>query len=117
MHSCEREEKEWRTQEKKTATPYDLDGRPPLKIAIPLGLQHVLAMFVGNLTPLADHHRSLWDRGWWSTSGGTFTERHADRWNCDSGTDFYDWTDRWQTSYRNGNQLRIYRRMSERMQQ
>lgn len=40
------------TQEKKTATPYDLDGRPPLKIAIPLGLQHVLAMFVGNLTPL-----------------------------------------------------------------
>jgi len=34
------------------ATPYDLDGRPPLRIAIPLGLQHVLAMFVGNLTPL-----------------------------------------------------------------
>ena len=33
-------------------TPYDLDGRPPLKVAIPLGLQHVLAMFVGNLTPL-----------------------------------------------------------------
>ena len=24
----------------------------PLKQAIPLGLQHVLAMFVGNLTPL-----------------------------------------------------------------
>lgn len=39
-------------QEKNTATPYDLDGRPPLKLAIPLGLQHVLAMFVGNLTPL-----------------------------------------------------------------
>ena len=39
-------------QEKITATPYDLDGRPPLKLAIPLGLQHVLAMFVGNLTPL-----------------------------------------------------------------
>ncbi|MCI6018774.1 MAG: purine permease [Clostridiales bacterium] len=36
----------------KYATPYDLDGRPPLKLAIPLGLQHVLAMFVGNLTPL-----------------------------------------------------------------
>ena len=34
------------------ATPYDLDGRPPLKLAIPLGLQHVLAMFVGNLTPI-----------------------------------------------------------------
>lgn len=38
--------------EKYTATPYDLDGRPPLGLAIPLGLQHVLAMFVGNLTPL-----------------------------------------------------------------
>ena len=39
-------------KEAKIATPYDLDGQPPLKIAIPLGLQHVLAMFVGNLTPL-----------------------------------------------------------------
>ncbi|MDC7291197.1 purine permease [Blautia schinkii] len=38
--------------DKKVATPYDLDGQPPLKLAIPLGLQHVLAMFVGNLTPL-----------------------------------------------------------------
>ena len=25
-------------QEKNTVTPYDLDGRPPLKLAIPLGL-------------------------------------------------------------------------------
>ena len=33
-------------------TPYDLHGRVKLKLAIPLGLQHVLAMFVGNLTPL-----------------------------------------------------------------
>ena len=40
------------SNEKYTATPYDLDGRPPLGLAIPLGLQHVLAMFVGNLTPL-----------------------------------------------------------------
>ena len=31
------------------ATPYDLDGRPRLAIALPVGLQHVLAMFVGNL--------------------------------------------------------------------
>ncbi|MDD3252621.1 MAG: nucleobase:cation symporter-2 family protein [Lachnospiraceae bacterium] len=29
-----------------------LEGRLPLKIAIPLGLQHVLAMFAGNLTPV-----------------------------------------------------------------
>ena len=33
-------------------TPYDFKGKLPLKQAIPLGLQHVLAMFVGNLTPL-----------------------------------------------------------------
>ncbi len=33
-------------------SPYDLDGRIPLKQAIPMGLQHVLAMFVGNLTPI-----------------------------------------------------------------
>ena len=40
------------TNGKKFATPYDLDGRIPLRQAIPLGLQHVLAMFVGNLSPL-----------------------------------------------------------------
>ena len=38
--------------EKEYATPYDFEGKIPLKKAIPLGLQHVLAMFVGNLTPL-----------------------------------------------------------------
>ena len=31
---------------------YRLDGRVPLGKAILLGLQHVLAMFAGNLTPL-----------------------------------------------------------------
>ena len=31
---------------------YCLNGRVPVKKAIPFGLQHVLAMFVGNLTPL-----------------------------------------------------------------
>jgi NCS2 family nucleobase:cation symporter-2 len=31
---------------------YQFEGKMPLKQAIPLGLQHVLAMFVGNLTPL-----------------------------------------------------------------
>ena len=33
-------------------TPYDFEGRLPLSQAIPLGLQHVLAMFVSNLTPI-----------------------------------------------------------------
>ncbi len=31
---------------------YELEGKPPLPTAIALGMQHVLAMFVGNLTPL-----------------------------------------------------------------
>ncbi len=34
------------------ATPYEFEGRLPLSQAIPLGMQHVLAMFVGNLTPI-----------------------------------------------------------------
>ncbi|HIX91205.1 MAG TPA: NCS2 family nucleobase:cation symporter [Candidatus Agathobaculum pullicola] len=32
--------------------PYDFHAKLPLAQAIPLGLQHVLAMFVGNLTPI-----------------------------------------------------------------
>lgn len=39
-------------QGKQQGSPYKFEGRIPLKQAIPLGLQHVLAMFVGNLTPL-----------------------------------------------------------------
>ena len=31
---------------------YSLDGRVPLRQAIPFGLQHVLAMFVSNITPI-----------------------------------------------------------------
>ncbi|MCB6201688.1 uracil-xanthine permease family protein [Extibacter muris] len=34
------------------ASPYELEGRIPFGQAVILGLQHVLAMFVGNLTPL-----------------------------------------------------------------
>jgi NCS2 family nucleobase:cation symporter-2 len=34
------------------SSPYELNGRIPLAQAVPLGLQHVLAMFVGNLSPL-----------------------------------------------------------------
>lgn len=39
-------------KEKQYSSPYNLDGRLPLGKAVPLGLQHVLAMFVGNLSPL-----------------------------------------------------------------
>ena len=31
---------------------YQLDGRVPLVQAVPFGLQHVLAMFVSNITPI-----------------------------------------------------------------
>ena len=31
---------------------YQLNGRPSLRAAFPLGLQHVLAMFIGNLAPI-----------------------------------------------------------------
>jgi len=33
----------------KNRSPYDLDGVLVLKEAIPLGMQHILAMFVSNL--------------------------------------------------------------------
>lgn len=31
---------------------YELDGRVPVAKAIPFGLQHILAMFVANITPI-----------------------------------------------------------------
>lgn len=34
------------------STIYELEGKPPLGVAIPLGMQHVLAMFVGNIAPI-----------------------------------------------------------------
>ena len=34
------------------SSPNELEGRLPMKLAFPFGLQHVLAMFVGNLSPL-----------------------------------------------------------------
>lgn len=47
---------------------FRLDGKVPLKQAIPLGLQHVMAMFVGNLTPL------LIITGACGIAGGEFAE-------------------------------------------
>ena len=40
-------------EKKEYTSPYDFEGKIPLKQAIILGLQHVLAMFVGNLTPVS----------------------------------------------------------------
>ena len=36
----------------KNSNLYQLDGRVPLLQAVPFGLQHVLAMFVSNITPI-----------------------------------------------------------------
>ena len=36
---------------------YEFEAKMPLRHAVPLGLQHVFAMFVGNLTPLLNHQR------------------------------------------------------------
>ncbi|MFZ5965678.1 MAG: uracil-xanthine permease family protein [Bacillota bacterium] len=36
----------------KNASIYELDGQPKLSVAVPLGMQHVLAMFTGNIAPI-----------------------------------------------------------------
>lgn len=41
-----------KTKKKMSEEAFRFEGKMPLAQAIPLGLQHVLAMFVGNLTPL-----------------------------------------------------------------
>lgn len=43
---------------------YQFEAKMPLKHAIPLGLQHVFAMFVGNLTPLLIHTSACGIAGW-----------------------------------------------------
>lgn len=40
------------TREQDRNMVYELDGRPGLATAVPLGLQHVLAMFTSNLAPI-----------------------------------------------------------------
>lgn len=37
-------------KQRKVGSPYTIDGYLPLRQAIPLGMQHVLAMFIGNIT-------------------------------------------------------------------
>ena len=48
----EKEAKEKSKSDKSIENIYKLDGRVPIGKAIPYGLQHVLAMFVSNLTPI-----------------------------------------------------------------
>ena len=48
---AKKEREKWKNAETKGAA-FDFYGKLPLTKAVPLGLQHVLAMFVGNLTPI-----------------------------------------------------------------
>ena len=51
------------------SSPYEFEGRIPLKEAIPLGLQHVLAMFVANLAPVLIVCSAALVRGMVSSAG------------------------------------------------
>ena len=63
-----REDSFMKTEFKIVPEAFQFQGKMPLKQAIPLGLQHVLAMFVGNLTPL------LIITGACGLAGGEFAE-------------------------------------------
>ena len=39
-------------KDKQYGSVYEFEGRVPLKRALPLGIQHVLAMFLANISPL-----------------------------------------------------------------
>mgnify|MGYP007054494114 CR=1 FL=1 len=82
-------------QEKNTVTPYDLDGRPPLKLAIPLGLQHVLAMFVGNLTPLLIITAACGIEAGGELQVALLQNAMADRRYCNIGSGIYHRTCGW----------------------
>ena len=40
------------TNTQENTSKFSIDGRPPLSEALPLGFQHVIAMFVGNIVPM-----------------------------------------------------------------
>ena len=66
---------------------FSFEGDMPLAQAIPLGLQHVLAMFVGNLTPLFDRDGRVRSGGRRvrRRAAGAAAERHVDRWRGNLG--------------------------------
>ena len=38
-------------RDRSNTSKFDIDGIPPFKESLPLGLQHLLAMIVGNMVP------------------------------------------------------------------
>lgn len=95
-------------------SPYELEGRLPLGEAVLLGLQHVLAMFASNLTPI------LLIAGACGISAGDplqvvlLQNAMIIAGGCDTGTVIYDRPCGRTASNRYGNQFRFYRRMPER---
>ena len=88
---------------------FQMDGKMPLAQAIPLGLQHVLAMFVGNLTPL------LIITGACGIAGGEFaglafpaSECNACCRNCDIGAAFCNRSGRRTCTDHHGYIIRVY---------
>ena len=82
---------------KKISTPYEFEGRIPLAQAIPLGLQHVMAMFIGNLTPLIIVMGLCGltaDAGYGALRTALFTECYDHGRYCDTGSDVFHWTGR-----------------------
>ncbi len=104
----------WRTYEKiKALMPeaYDFNGKLPLKQAIPLGLQHVMAMFVGNLTPLLIITGACGigaGSEYASIQSCTFTECNDYCRYCNTYSVIFNWTCWWQGTYYYGYKLRIY---------
>ncbi len=105
---------------KQYVTPYEFEGRLPLKQAIPLGLQHVLAMFVGNLTPIliitnlcaARRRRG----GLRRHPGGVAAKRHAGGGHRHPGAAVLRGPCGRQGTHHHGHQLRLHRRVPERGQ-
>ena len=102
-------------QEKNKGAEYDFYGKLPLQKAILLGLQHVFAMFVGNLTPVliitgacGIASLSLHD-ALPICSDCAFTKCNVNCRNCYTDPVVRDRTDRWKSSNHHGNEFRIYR--------
>ena len=88
---------------------YEFEAKMPLAQALPLGLQHVLAMFVGNLTPL------LIITGACGMGGGSeFAGLQVSLLqNAMLVAGVCHWSGRRQGPYYYGNQFRIYRRVQQ----
>ena len=80
---------------------YKLDGRVPIGKAIPFGLQHILAMFVSNLTPIT----LIAGAAQPALSRNTAPERHVCGRNRHADSTVPDMENRFQTAGRHGRQL------------